>query len=85
MLYKKNLDKMEKRKITEKGTVTIPQKFRKKYGIRNGTKIFFQEEKDGIKIIPITPEMIKMNIGFIKGRRSLLKSLMEEKRKEREL
>ena len=63
--------------VTSKGQLVIPSKMRRKFGIKAGT--------DGIKIIPVTSELIKSNIGFLKGKGDLMKALMEEKKKEREL
>jgi bifunctional DNA-binding transcriptional regulator/antitoxin component of YhaV-PrlF toxin-antitoxin module len=63
----------------------IPSKLRQKYGIKSGTKIQFYEERDGIKIVPVTPELIKANVGFLGTKGKLLRALMEEKKKEREL
>ncbi len=77
---------METGYVTSKGQLVIPSKMRRKYGIKPGTRINFFEEKDGIKIIPLTSETIKANIGFLgKDGPSLLKALMEEKKQEREL
>ncbi len=76
---------METGYVTSKGQLVIPSKLRKKYGIKEGTRINFYEEKDGIKIIPITAEIIEANKGFLKTGGTLLKALMEEKKKEREL
>jgi hypothetical protein len=45
----------------------------------------FFEEEDGIKIIPLTPEVISSNRGFLGTKGKLLRALMEEKKKEREL
>jgi AbrB family looped-hinge helix DNA binding protein len=71
--------------VTTKGQLVIPSKLRKRFGIQPGTRVNFFEEKDGIKIIPVTVDTIETNIGFMKTDGKLLKSLMEEKKKEREL
>ena len=77
---------METGYVTSKGQLVIPSKMRRKFGIKPGTRVNFFEEKDGIKIIPVTSETIKANIGFLgKDGPSLLKELMEEKKREREL
>jgi AbrB family looped-hinge helix DNA binding protein len=65
--------------------LVIPSKLRKRFRIKPGTRINFFEEKDGIKIIPVTPETIEDNIGFMKTEGKLLRALKEEKKKEREL
>jgi AbrB family looped-hinge helix DNA binding protein len=77
---------METGHVTSKGQLVIPSKMRKKFGIKAGTRVNFFEEKDGIKIIPVTSETVKANIGFLgEDGPSLLKALMEEKKIEREL
>ncbi|HVO75700.1 MAG TPA: AbrB/MazE/SpoVT family DNA-binding domain-containing protein [Ignavibacteriaceae bacterium] len=76
---------MEVGYVTSKGQLVIPSKLRRKYGIKPGTRVNFYDEKDGIKIIPITPELIEANKGFLGTGGKLLKALMEEKKKEREL
>jgi len=76
---------METGYVTSKGQVVIPSKLRRRFGIKPGTRVNFFEEKDGIKIIPVTAEVIEKNKGFLGTGGKLLKALMEEKKKEREL
>jgi len=76
---------METVHVTSKGQLVIPSKFRKKFKIKSGTRVNIFEEDDGIKIVPITSEVIDANKGFLKTGGKLLKALMEEKKKEREL
>jgi AbrB family looped-hinge helix DNA binding protein len=71
--------------VTTKGQIVIPSKLRRKYNIKNGTKIHFYEEKGEIKMIPVTSEMIRQNFGIFGTKGKLLKALAEEKKKEREL
>jgi AbrB family looped-hinge helix DNA binding protein len=74
-------------RVTTNGRVTIPAPLRKKYGLTPGRRVRFEIAKDGVKIIPLaTAEDIRATIGFpgMKGK-SLLKSMMEEKKIEREL
>jgi AbrB family looped-hinge helix DNA binding protein len=71
--------------VTTKGQLVIPSKLRKRFGIKPGTRVNFFEEGDGIKIVPVTPETIEANIGFMKTEGKLLRTLMREKKKEREL
>ena len=76
---------METGYVTTKGQLVIPSKLRKRFGIKPGTRVNFFEEGDGIKIVPVTPETIDANIGFLKTDGKMLLALMEEKKKEREL
>lgn len=76
---------MEFSTVTVKGQVVIPSRIRRKYKIKQGTKINFVEKENGIMLIPITPEAIEKNFGFLGTKGKLLKALMEEKKREREL
>jgi AbrB family looped-hinge helix DNA binding protein len=76
---------METSIVTIKGQIVIPSKIRRRFGIKSGTKIHFIEEKNEIRIVPITKELIKSNFGILGTKGKLLKSLKEEKKKEREL
>ena len=71
--------------VTTKGQVVIPSKLRRRYGIRNGTRIHFYEKEGEILMIPLTHELVDANIGFLGTKGKLLKALAEEKKKEREL
>ena len=76
---------METSIVTTKGQVVIPSKIRRKYGIKDGTKVHFMDEKNGIILVPVTSEMIRNNFGILGTKGRLLKVLAEEKKKEREL
>jgi len=76
---------METSIVTSKGQVVIPSKLRRKYGIKNGTRVHFYEVNGEIRIVPVTPELIDKNIGLLGTRGKLMRALLEEKKKEREL
>ncbi len=71
---------------TIKGQIVIPSKVRKKFGIREGTRIQIEVDELAHRIIltPITREYVHSLRGKYKGR-GLLKALMAEKKREREL
>jgi AbrB family looped-hinge helix DNA binding protein len=69
---------------TVKGQIVIPSSVRRKLGIKEGTRIQIEVDERRIILTPITPEYIRSLRGKYKGR-GLLKALMEEKKKEREL
>lgn len=71
--------------VTSKGQLVIPSKLRKQFGIKDGTRVNFYADNEGIKIVPVTEDTINANIGFLKTEGKLLKALMDEKKKEREL
>lgn len=68
---------METRIVTTSKTLEIPPKFAKLYGIRKGVEIHFVEERDHIKIFPITKEVIDRNAGFLGTGGKLLKALIK--------
>ena len=71
---------------TVKGQIVIPASLRKKFGIKEGTRIQIQvdEQYNRIILTPITREYIHSLRGKYKGK-GLMKALMAEKKKEREL
>ena len=71
---------------TVKGQVVIPVSVRRKLAIKEGTRIQVEvnEETRQIILTPITREYIHSLRGKYKGK-GLLKALMEEKKREREL
>ncbi len=76
---------METSVVTSKGQIVIPSKLRKKYNIKNGTKIRFYESEGEIKMVPFTKELVRKNFGILGTNGKLLKILEEEKKLEREL
>ena len=71
--------------VTSKGQVVIPSKLRRKYGIKNGTRIHFYEVNGEMRIVPVTPELIDKNIGLLGTKGKLMRALLEDKKREREL
>lgn len=76
---------MEVGYVTTKGQLVIPSRLRKMFGIKDGTRVNFYPDHEGIKIVPITVETIENNIGFMKTEGKMLKALLDEKTREREL
>lgn len=71
--------------ITTKGQIVIPSKIRKRYGLKEGMKVTFIEKENDIIIKPIDKDYFKNLIGITQTHGKALKSLIEEKKKEREL
>ncbi len=71
---------------TAKGQIVIPSSIRRRFGITEGTRIQINVDEDAKEIIltPITREYVHSLRGKFKGK-GLLKALMAEKKKEREL
>jgi AbrB family looped-hinge helix DNA binding protein len=68
---------------TVKGQIVIPAELRRKYGIKNGTKIIITDTGDAIVLKPITEQYLKNLQGSLKGKGGL-KVLVEERRKGKE-
>ena len=76
---------MDKTNVTVKGQVVIPSRLRRKFGIKKGTQVYLYERDGEIVVKPITDEYIRSMAGITGTKGKLLKALMEEKAKEREL
>ena len=76
---------MDKTAVTIKGQVVIPVTLRRKFGIRKGTQVYLYERNGEIIIKPITDEYLRNMAGITGTKGRLLKALMEEKAKERNL
>jgi len=76
---------MDKSVVTVKGQVLIPSTLRRKLGIKKRTQVYLYERAGEIVIRPITDEYIREMAGITKTKGRLLKALLKEKAKEREL
>jgi len=68
---------------TVKGQIVIPAQLRRKYGIKNGTKIIVTDVGDAIVLKPVTEQYLKNLQGSLKGKGGL-KTLMDERNKDKE-
>ena len=68
---------------TIKGQIVIPAALRKKYGIKNGTKIIVTDVGNAIVLQPITEQYLKSLQGSLKGKGGL-EILREERSKDKE-
>lgn len=71
---------------TVKGQIVIPSSLRRKFGIKEGTRIQIVADDKNQRIIltPITREYVHSLRGTYKGK-GLVKALMTEKQREREI
>ena len=71
---------------TSKGQIVIPAAIRRKFGIKEGTRIQIAVNDDTHEIIlkPITREYVQSVRGTLKGK-GLLKALMADRKRERDL
>jgi AbrB family looped-hinge helix DNA binding protein len=68
---------------TVKGQIVIPATLRRKYGIKNGTKIIVTDNGDSISLKPVTEQYLKNLQGSLKGK-GALKVLVSERSKDKE-
>ena len=71
-------------RATAKGQIVIPAVLRRKYGIKNGTRIVVIDSGDSIILKPMTEEYLKKLQGSLKGKGGL-KTLLDERRKDARL
>lgn len=68
--------------LSGKGQVLIPKKIRKKLGFKPGSKVHLSEEEGRLVLTPVPPDPIQAATGFLRGRFSLTKDLLKERREE---
>jgi AbrB family looped-hinge helix DNA binding protein len=71
-------------RASAKGQIVIPAALRRKYGIKNGTRIVVIDSGDSIILKPMTEEYLKKLQGSLKGKGGL-KTLLDERRKDARL
>ena len=76
---------METSVVTIKGQIVVPAKIRRKYGMKKGTKVAFIEQNGKVVIQPLDKSYFENFAGILGTDGDMLKSLMEDKKKEREL
>jgi AbrB family looped-hinge helix DNA binding protein len=76
---------MEASVVTVKGQIVIPAKIRRKFGIKKGTKIVFVEQDGKLMIQPLGKNYFESLAGILGTNGDMLKGLLEDKKKEREL
>jgi AbrB family looped-hinge helix DNA binding protein len=67
---------------TVKGQIVIPAALRRKYGIKNGTKIIVTDIGDAIVLKPVTEQYLRNLQGSLKGKGGL-KMLLAERREDK--
>lgn len=72
--------------MTSKGQVVIPARLRRKYGLKEGTRLNFVEEEGRFVVQPVTKEYISSFRGIFKskpGEKSAVQGLLEDRAAER--
>jgi bifunctional DNA-binding transcriptional regulator/antitoxin component of YhaV-PrlF toxin-antitoxin module len=80
----KTTTKTETIRFTINGEVAIPLWLREEFGIEGGTRALVYRKGDTILLKPIPSRFIKNLRGSLKGS-GLLKALMDDRRRDREL
>ena len=71
--------------MTSKGQVVIPARLRRKYGLKEGTRLNFIEEEGRFVVQPVTKEYISSFRGIFKsrpGEKSAVQELLEDRAAE---
>ncbi len=76
---------METSVVTIKGQVVVPARIRRKFGIKKGTKLAFIEQNNKLVIQPLDGIYFRAMAGVLGTKGKLLRSLKEDKKREREL
>lgn len=76
---------METSIVTVKGQVVVPARIRRKFGIKKGTRVAFIEREGKLVMQPLDKNYFESLAGILGTDGRLLKSLMQDKKKEREL
>lgn len=66
--------------VSSDGRLVIPVELRKKYDLREGTRVMLVDYGGVLAIVPAVTKPIQQAQGMLKGGRSLLRALKEEKR-----
>ena len=70
-------------RATVKGQVIIPARLRKKFNIKKGTRVAITEGKGNVILIkPLPDDPIESSRGILKGKTSMIKALIKERREE---
>jgi len=69
-------------KISSKGWVVIPAKLRQKYNLKPGDRVQVVDYGGVVSLVPASEDPVTHAAGMLRGRGSLTKALLEERRRE---
>jgi AbrB family looped-hinge helix DNA binding protein len=75
---------METAYVTSKGQLVVPARLRRRYGIKQGTKVCFVERDNEILFQPVTKEYIRSVCGMLKSEVSVTQELLKERARDKE-
>lgn len=76
---------METSVVTSKGQIVVPSKIRYKFKMKRGTKVAFIEQNGKLILQPLDKNYFESLAGILGTDGDMLKGLMEDKKREREL
>ena len=76
---------MEATVVSTKGQIVIPKRIRTVFHIKKGTQVRFEARNGEIVLKPLTPDYFDKIAGVLGTGGKVLKTLLQEKKKEREL
>lgn len=76
---------METSVVTVKGQIVVPVKIRRRFGIKKGTKVAFIEQNGKLMVQPLDKSYFESLAGILGTDGDMLRGLMEDKKREREL
>ena len=71
--------------VTQKGQIVVPSKIRAKYSLKRGVKVAFIEQNGKLILQALDKNYFDSLAGIIGTEGDMLKSLMDDKKREREL
>ena len=71
--------------MTVKGQLVVPVRIRRKYNLKKGAKVAFIEQDGNFVVQPLDKDYFRRLAGILGTDGSMLKSLMEDKKRERDL
>jgi AbrB family looped-hinge helix DNA binding protein len=70
-------------KATTKGQVVIPADLRKRFNIKKGTRLAISEGEGKVILVrPVPDDPIEASRGILKGKTSLVKALLKDRRED---
>lgn len=75
---------METAVVTTKGQLVIPSRLRRRLGIREGTRIAFEERDGQVLIHPLTRSYFERCAGMLGSKGAAMKALLRERARDRD-
>ena len=69
--------------VSEKGWIVIPAELRKKYNLHPGAEVSVVDYGGLLALVPVMDTPVRQAAGMLKGRTSLTRALLAERRRER--